>query len=206
MKHILPHNVGFTLDKVPSDILGKLKTLIADAYDNPSDYEKHQHLVSGHIKNELILGDDVRFIEPYIMDLAMAHDKEFNYLNTCTHVPKPFDMELSEIWVNFQEKGEFNPAHCHMGIYSFVFWVDVPYTFEGEQALLPEAGGLKSGKFEFLYTNTLGQIGTHTLDTDSQSEGFICLFPSNMRHLVYPFASSDKLRVTVAGNLKVADS
>ena len=38
------------------------------------------------------------------------------------------EYHLSNFWVNFQHQHEFNPAHNHTGIYSFVVWLQIPTT------------------------------------------------------------------------------
>jgi hypothetical protein len=201
MKHILPPNIGFTIDKIPEDILKILKDRKEVMYEHYDEYSKHQHAVSGHIKNERLFKNVPEEIERYLIGLAIEHDKEYNYFATCNHLLPGYDLEIDDVWINFQEKHELNPVHCHFGVYSFVFWLEMPFTHDEEQSLLPEANNMRSGKFEFLYTNTLGQVNTYTINTDKFSEGYVCLFPSNYRHLVYPFNSSDGLRISIAGNL-----
>jgi hypothetical protein len=58
-----------------------------------------------------------------------------------------------------------------------------------------------SGKFQFHYTNILGNITGITLPIDNKWEGQILLFPSLLNHSVYPFYSSDDYRISIAGNL-----
>jgi len=34
---------------------------------------------------------------------------------------------MNDAWVSFQNKHEFNPAHRHPGLISFVIWIDIPF-------------------------------------------------------------------------------
>ena len=39
------------------------------------------------------------------------------------------------------------------------------------------------------------------IDVDSDKEGVILLFPSRLRHQVYPFYNCDKERISISGNI-----
>ena len=112
---------------------------------------------------------------------------------------------LSHAWVNFQKKYEYNPVHDHGGCFSFVLWLNIPYTREDEDAVsftrkLHKDALTSNGKFEFFYNDTLGGIYSHKLPIDPSYEGMILLFPSTMKHCVYPFYTSDDYRISVSGN------
>ena len=78
---------------------------------------------------------------------------------------------LNDVWVNFQKESEFNPAHCHGGIYSFVIWLKCP----------------SPATFQFTYPNTLGGLNHLAYNTDSSYENMMILFPAQFLHQVYPF-------------------
>ena len=87
---------------------------------------------------------------------------------------------LEPLWANFMKKHEFNPPHNHGGLYSFVIFLKIPYSFE-EQTKLPHVGGSNSpsaGNFAFSYV----------------ANGVI-------EYYVYPFYNSDEERVTISGNV-----
>jgi hypothetical protein len=114
------------------------------------------------------------------------------------------DYYVDKAWVNFQEKHEFNPTHHHSGIYSFVIWIQIPYLSEDENKVfadIPEERK-SNGRFTFTYMSPLGVIETKKIDADKTFEGKGLLFPSMMNHSVYPFYTSDKYRISVAGNIK----
>ena len=116
----------------------------------------------------------------------------------------PFPLYLDSLWVNLQQKHEFNPVHDHSGIFSFVIWLQIPYTRVDEH----QSPGYKSnspcsGNFNFFYTNALGDIVPYSMECNITKENVIYFFPSKMKHSVYPFYSTDDYRITVSGNFKM---
>ena len=112
---------------------------------------------------------------------------------------------LKEFWVNYQYKHEFNPLHDHSGVYSFVIWLKIPYTYE-QQSNLDFQKGLKkrdkkAGTFEFQYYDMLGRATNRSYFLGKEYEGRMLFFPSRLGHCVYPFYNSDEERVSISGNV-----
>ena len=108
---------------------------------------------------------------------------------TCPWNPNyffPDYLRLRDLWVNYQRPGEFNPVHCHNGVVSFVIFVDIPYGASERQY------HRASGNF---------QLEDQILDVDAKWNGTLLMFPSYTQHAVYPYQSTDKERITVAGNI-----
>ena len=114
-------------------------------------------------------------------DIYLTCPWEFN---TCKD-PTRY-MRLKSLWVNYQKKGEYNPMHSHAGIASFVIFVDIPYGSDERDTHMSN-GGL--------------QLEKDVLPLDSSWNGTLILFPSTTMHAVYPYYSTDKERITVAGNI-----
>ena len=117
------------------------------------------------------------------------------------------NLNLDDLWVNYQKKHEFNPIHNHSGILSFVIWVQIPYVFEQEQALefVENVGGVtRTACFEFIWPGGASTpLNTAVLPVGKGQEGTICVFPSHLHHTVYPFYTSDGIRISVAGNIRL---
>lgn len=105
---------------------------------------------------------------------------------------------LAEIWLNRQMPGDFLPLHNHMGIFSWVIWVDLPYD-------LAQSQGSKQGCFEFVYTDSLGRLRSYTIAADRRYEAGTLLFPSTMYHQVYPTNSHNQLRIALSGNYRLRE-
>jgi hypothetical protein len=77
----------------------------------------------------------------------------------------------------------------------------VPYTRDAELAVAPwiPEGNNIHGDFAF-HTVTDRGIKTIPLGVDSTWEGVVAMWPAYLNHSVFPYYSTDELRVSVAGN------
>jgi hypothetical protein len=157
--------------------------------------------LAGNISREFVLEDCHSHVENIAFGLMDSFEKQTNWMQrNCNSNVENSTIILREAWVNFQKKYEFNPAHNHSGALSFVIWMKIPYTYEEENG--DNLANKKSkGAFEFTWADASGNIREDLLPVDSTYEGTMCLFPSKLRHTVYPFYSSDEERITVSGNL-----
>jgi hypothetical protein len=130
-------------------------------------------------------------------------DRLFNYSTNVTD--KELEIGLERIWVNIQRAGEFLPLHNHSGIYSFVIWTRVPFNIvnERDNTANPDLIKNRTANFEFVYNDALGKINNYPISVDKTLEGKICIFPSELQHQVYPFYSTNDVRVSVAGNYRL---
>jgi hypothetical protein len=156
---------------------------------NTSSWEgrEYQHCLAGNIKEEFSLidcYDDVKF---YVEEQARLY--------------KGTQYELVSLWVNFMEKHEFNPPHSHGGDLSFVMFIQVPYNIEDEFQVFKNGAAPCAGMFHFMYCNIFGHICSEQIPVDKSYEGSMFMFPSLLKHGVFPFYTSDKHRITIAGNL-----
>jgi len=55
-----------------------------------------------------------------------------------------------------------------------------------------------------VYSTADGTIATENIPVDRKYEGVICIFPSTVNHMVYPFKTSDDFRISVSGNIGFA--
>ena len=152
----------------------------------------------GHITSSLELPDHEQKFAPYIINLA----KELSLMDA--QVQKDIYYEIGSIWVNFQNKLEFNPIHSHTGAISFVIWMKIPYKWEDECETIPAQGIAESplsGCFQFIYNDILGFIRTYDYKLGPSLEGTLLVFPSQLKHTVYPFYTSDEERISISGNI-----
>jgi hypothetical protein len=170
-----------------------------------SDVPNNDKLV-GHLENEYEIVDQrqkellASLIDPILSEYDARVDAEYEKIKRKVklNLPPP---QLSKIWVNRQKKYEFNPLHNHAGIYSFVLWYDIPYTNEEEKNASPYKGteeSNRSGCFEYLPVNLINS--PTPLNVDKTWNGTLAVFPALTQHMVYPFYSTDKERITIAGN------
>ena len=180
----------FVAEKMPAPIYSDLRAYCEKRrHDEVWDYNWK---LAGALDQQSSLNDhklECPDLEDYLLfntnkiwnDIYLTCPWEFN---TCKD-PTRY-MRLKSLWVNYQKKGEYNPMHSHAGIASFVIFVDIPYGPDERDAHMSN-GGL--------------QIEKAVLPLDSSWNGTLILFPSTTMHAVYPYYSTDKERITVAGNI-----
>lgn len=160
--------------------------------------------LAGNLKTQLWAADLHEYMTNLITPFCKAYLHEYDYQKYMQAVTGDFEFFLDDPWINFQEKGEVNPQHNHSGFFSYVIWLQVPYTIEEELAhpSCVNSNTKVAGHFEFSYTNILGGIETALIPADKTFEGKGIIFPSAMRHAVYPFFTGpDSYRISVAGNV-----
>ena len=209
-KEILP-NYGWYIDKTPQNVLDELKIQIDELQSDFSKGKKYNNDLAGEIEHEYKISPLFQ-TKQYIKDLSQLLENKSQFIGK-NYNPLP-TLRLSDFWINFQKKHEYNPIHNHKGAYSFVIWYQIPYTFENELKYHHTSQECHHGKFGFVSPSPFGEshkmrfdmekvIGTYFLDTDKSKEGYIAIFPSNLDHIVYPFYSSNDYRITVAGNIEI---
>ena len=189
-------NIPIYETKLPKDILETLWRYIGKATD------RLNHKLAGNIDESLIL-EDVE--DTLLLFLTPVVER---YLNTVRVKISDYDkisseLKLESLWVNYQKQYEFNPLHNHFGLISFVIWMKIPTDWK-EQHELPFAknsNGPLASDFQFTYTDILGHVQDYPIPMDSEKEGVILLFPSRLRHQVYPFYNCDKERISISGNI-----
>ena len=191
----------YVLADVPKDILSKLDECIDEKGLNPVNGD-----LAGNIMHEYSIPKGKPVVSPMLMHMVTEFNKKYpNYIKKAhsTVNYKQVDIELFNLWVNFQKKHEFNPMHVHDGLYSFVIWHKVPYDIKNEKARLPNIRDedFRAGMFAFFYSEPGGKIYQEAIPVDKNWQGKIALFPATLDHCVYPFYTSDEYRVSISGNI-----
>ena len=195
--------------KLDKNIVDYLWQIIDIAKKNEQSHKKE---LVGNISKSFLLEDlDSFFYKSVCIPLVNCY-RENNPVNKGydPDMSNPFDgtkakLLLKSLWVNYQYKNEFNPLHQHKGVYSFVIWMKIPYSWD-EQTKLPQfrdmnKQNIKAGNFAFAYTDTLGDVITSTYNLTPEYEGYMLFFPARLRHCVYPFYETENPRISIAGNL-----
>jgi len=167
---------------------------------------KMEHYLAGNIEKEYQLFESKQHCQDMLQKYIAEYIHTFNYAGRLQQLTRDVPLVLGErdLWVNFMERGEFNPPHDHSGVFSFVIWLQIPYTLEEEYRLGPgnRSNDPNSGEFSFLYQDITGRTQICRMGADRSKEGYLCLFPHMLFHTVAPFCSTDELRISVSGNLK----
>lgn len=189
----------YVITNVPKDILDQL-----DREIHKKSLERFNHNLAGNLKQEYSIPEAKPILMPFMNACVQEHSKQFSYFkNAVETLSSQKELKFLSLWVNFQQKHEFNPVHKHSGLFSFVIWHKIPYTFEEEAKRFPhmKKDECQAGCFNFIYTDPLGKVETEAIRADKSFEGKIAFFPAKLAHCVYPFYTSDEYRITVSGNL-----
>ena len=203
-------NLGYLRYKFTKSELEPIRQEVEKIKNNFSSSLPHNKDLAGQILNEYKLVDTVDYVARLMLPLVATYDEQFGgYVNQSLLAfgrdSQKKEVRIQNVWVNFQGKHEFNPIHSHLGVLSFVIWLDIPYDISSE---LNESPGVKSnhnlaGHFNFHIINTLGEVKSLSIPADSSYENQAIIFPALMRHSVSPFYSSENYRVSVAGNFEI---
>ena len=183
-------SLKYVAEKIPSE-----------HYKNLLSYTKERRLDESWTMNQRLAGalqqqsslPEWKFkcpgFEEYVISLS-------NQLWEDTYKTCPWDfaqifntsdfIRLRNLWVNYQQQGEYNPLHTHSGIISFVVFIDIPYG--DEERILHKSNGAF-------------QLEEDVLPVDKTWNGVILLFPASTKHAVYPYYTTNMERITVAGNV-----
>ena len=198
MYNILP-NVGFVSKKLDLTTIKKLNNYIKNKKHNVKKE------LAGNIHGSYYLEDKNNwFFKNELMPLVSEYiQNTLNFNVTPSILTKNCNYVLSEFWVNLQKKYEFNPVHFHAGVFSFVIWIKIPVSFKKEKNLpfLKNSKSQFNNTFSLMYTDCLGKISSLNFHLEPEDENTILLFSSQMQHVVYPFYSSNKNRISISGNI-----
>ena len=158
--------------------------------------------LAGNISESFVLSDKANYLLEFLRPVAERYSTET--LTWSEREALGNELKLRNLWINYQNKHEFNPGHNHTGTLSFVIWLKIP--IEGDdQHNLPisrNSNCPSASDFEFVYTDILGNIRDYHIKMGKDKEGIILVFPARLRHQVYPFYECDEKRVSISGNLE----
>ena len=189
---------------LPEEITSKLIEL-TDIIIQDVEKVSNNHNLAGEIKDEwqidIPLLQNVGF-QPFLVKLI----REYIRLVRIQSRPNDTNLECSDedfiegnfffqeeqwkidsAWFNVQKDDEYNPTHSHNGILSGVLYLKIP------KYLPPRKNENTDGVITFV-GNTSSSDGLFTIPQFSVSPkvGDIFIFPSTLRHQVYPFRTENR--------------
>lgn len=200
-------NYGVVSSKLEAEQIRVLKEAANKLYKSNNPVSASDTLV-GHVDKEYYFIEEIKPFQKEIFSCLHHYALEFpdyfeNYMRVDHKDLASLEFVLDKVWINFQKKYDFNPVHIHSGVFSFVIWLDIPFLLSEERKVFNGETKTSTSEFSFLYSDILGRIQTYNLNLEAPSEGTICLFPSHLPHVVYPFYTSEKNRISISGNIRV---
>jgi hypothetical protein len=107
-------------------------------------------------------------------------------------VPTLDNIHLTHSWIVSQYAGEYNPYHHHSGDFSAVIYLKIPPKMQEELDKELEDHYPTNGLIEFMYGETQ-DMRTNYLKFKPEV-GKLLVFPSYLKHFVYPFYSEGERR------------
>ena len=191
----LPNN-GIIICDLPVPLFSEIKNEVTLYIKNKLAVKLQKITTVGHIETAFkyaLTSQFKSFLKEAYNHYVIAYNKSYVYNN----------IDYDDAWINLQKKYEYQPNHQHIGHYSWVLWVNIPYDLNEEDCY--HTGNNKdvkcNGRFEIVYSDIIGNHNTYKINLDKTYEGKLILFPAKLRHSVYPFYTSDDYRISVAGNL-----
>jgi hypothetical protein len=155
--------------------------------------------LAGHLDKEFKYDENDKkwFVTKFspILNDHLLFFKEYHNYNT------NFNFKLTDLWINFMQKNEFNPPHKHSHQLSFVIYLQVPNQLKEEHKnyLGTDTGGPGGIKFINDCSNDNFKISEVPI-FPKENECYI--FPASLIHMVFPY-KSDCERISVSGNIEL---
>jgi hypothetical protein len=138
-------------------------------------------------------GGDYAFVKDdtreYVQSSLLLHVKE--YIGTD-------QMTLRNQWINEQAHDGFVPLHKHSGNLSYVIYLKVPKYLLNYYGKRMTSIQYAEGAIDFIYGHKTSLFPDDL--TLYPEEGMILMFPSELRHYVFPFKDKESKRVSISGN------
>jgi hypothetical protein len=194
------NNFGIITDKIPEELFNKLKAECEIAkqarYDkNIEKTEMISGLTGNGVPVHYYIEQCKEELDAYAMQKFYEYETQFKYLAQFKCIDRNMGFTTTDAWVNIQQKYEYIPAHNHDGIMAYVIWINIPYDIKEEVSF----GNGTASCFNFQYSNILGQPMSKVIQVSKEDEGTIMIFPSALIHQVYPFYTSDGVRMSISG-------
>lgn len=198
-------SIGYLSVDVPQDVMCEINQEVFELKNTSfSNAIPFNNRLYGAIEKEFKLVNCFNILEKFTTVVSKQYWQ-------FTNKPELFHKKhsIEDVWVNFQNKYEFNPLHIHTKCdLSFVIWVRIPYNIKNEIALPSVAYSndfqKQATSFVFVYPDG-SNLNTRHIQVDESYQGKMIVFPSSLQHQVYPFFTSDDYRISVAGNIILED-
>ena len=89
--------------------------------------------LAGHLNKELKYTQEDQ--DWFLSKFSPVINDHMNFLNTYHNKNIEVNIKLTDLWINYMKKGEFNPLHHHTGKFSFVIFMKIPTEFEDQKNL-----------------------------------------------------------------------
>lgn len=191
-------NISIMLSEVPLEIFNNIRKETDSIEDNLlSETKLKLGLTSIGVPAQFKLRDNLSTWKDFLPTIVNDFYKNSAYLHSLKLTKNKLEFFYQDPWINIQQENEFSPNHTHEGLLSYVFWIKIPKEIKIDTF---------AGRFEITYTDILGNTRPTEFKVDHSFEGKILVWPSSLRHCVYPFYNCKFNRVSLSGNILIKDN
>ena len=123
--------------------------------------------------------------------MMRLYDHTSRYSKTLKSLTSDLPFLMDDPWINVQDNIDYLPIHCHDGVYSYTFWINLP----------------PKSLFQFMYTSSIGSPMWHDIKLTPKDEGDMIIFPAGLQHCVHPFREEKPYkRMSLSGNVLLNSS
>lgn len=200
VKVIYPPNLGWLEKKLSTEEMNHLWKCI----DKRKESMKNTLAGNIHESNKIIDEDDW-FWKNTVGPLCQIYANQFGNIGEKIPTNQNHPYFLQKMWVNYQKQNEFNPAHNHTGVYSFVIWMKIPtkHSEQNQNPISSKSNTPLISSFQFHYVDILGGWQERSYSMDPEVEGTMLFFPAKLLHQVYPFLNCEEDRISISGNVSL---
>lgn len=160
---------------------------------NKPPQEEELKSLAGDLKEEYFYrsGMDIPFsyIENFIkVNLERGLGREILEISFCSQGSDQYSL-----WLNVMHRYEHNPTHSHDGVFSFVWYLDIPEEIR-QECYNQKSNSKTRGTIQFSSNRTNNSLVLNPKTAD------VFIFESWHTHQVYPFYT-DNERYSMAGNV-----
>tara|TARA_B100001057_G_scaffold496259_1_gene597257 strand:- start:1002 stop:1604 length:603 start_codon:yes stop_codon:yes gene_type:complete len=154
--------------------------------------------LAGHLNKELNYTQEDQ--DWFLSEFSPVIKDHMKFLNTYHNKNIKANIKLTNLWINYMKKGEFNPPHVHNQELSFVIYVQVPEKLIEEHKNYQGTDTAGPGGIKFINDWNADFLNIAEVPIfPKEKECYI--FPGTLNHMVFPF-QSDCERISVSGNFQ----
>ena len=128
------------------------------------------------------------------LEYIISKNRSYKWIEIAGDGVKPTldNIHLTHSWIVSQYAGEYNPYHHHSGDFSAVIYLKIPPKMQEELDKEFEDHYPTNGLIEFMYGATQDMRSNYL--KFKPEVGKLLVFPSYLKHFVYPFYSEGERR------------
>ena len=172
---------------------------LTDLILTDTDKKSYNDILAGEIDSEWEFEDheslsNILSVSELSSEYFEVFHTQYNYDADSGEVDEPLaifaqnlqNSVLTHAWFNDQRDNEYNPIHNHTGILSGVLYLKIPEYLPSRKTKDTD------GSISFIGNESKTDgVMTNSTITISPKVGDLFLFPSSLKHQVYPFRTTD---------------